>query len=655
MKKLILLLTINFIALNCFAQDQHLVDSLEAQLNNLDAIKLELGNQSPKQNDTIEANILAHLSTIYWGNDPKKSMAYAQQCLSLSEQIAYKRGIAKAYHSMAINSGNNGDFLTALQYYNKTMKVWKVLGDKRGIAGCYINSGNMYTSLGDYPKALKYLFTGLKKAEQIGNKQYMANAFMSLGNVYIRQNNYTDALKVYLSSLKKMKEIGNKNGIANCYGNIGNIYGNQGNFHEALKNYLASLKMLEEVGDKIGIALCYNNIGDVFIKQGNHTEGLKNHFASLKIREENADKLGITMSYLNIGDSYTKQKKYKEAAEYLNKGLLLSKEISVLELIRDSYDFFSKFDSAQGNYSEALQHYKFFIVYRDSIENTENTMKAVALQLNYDFDKKEAATKVAQEKKDIKQRNIRNSIAGGLLLSLIFLMVVFRQRNKISKEKSISEKERKRSDELLLNILPAEIAEELKLKGSAEAQLIEEVTVLFTDFKGFTQLSEKLTPKELVGEINECFSAFDHIMQQYGVEKIKTIGDAYMAAGGLPTPNKTHAEDVVKAALEIQNFMHHHKAEKEAEGKLFFEIRIGVHTGPVVAGIVGIKKFAYDIWGDTVNTASRMESSGEIAKVNISGTTYELVKDKFNCIDRGKIKAKGKGEIDMYFVEGKIE
>jgi class 3 adenylate cyclase len=155
----------------------------------------------------------------------------------------------------------------------------------------------------------------------------------------------------------------------------------------------------------------------------------------------------------------------------------------------------------------------------------------------------------------------------------------------------------------------------------------------------------------LVNEINFCFSAFDHILQKHNVEKIKTVGDAYMCASGLPTLNYTHASDIVTVAIEIRNFMLNHKIEKESKGEIPFEIRIGIHTGPVVAGIVGVKKFAYDIWGDTVNIASRMESSGEAGKINISGNTFELVKDKFNCLYRGKIMAKNKGEIDMYFVE----
>lgn len=213
--------------------------------------------------------------------------------------------------------------------------------------------------------------------------------------------------------------------------------------------------------------------------------------------------------------------------------------------------------------------------------------------------------------------------------------------------------EKRKSDELLLNILPAEIANELRQQGSSSARRYPSVTVMFTDFKDFTKVSEVLTPEQLVAEIDHCFRKFDGIIEQYGVEKIKTMGDAYICAGGLPAMNFTHPEDVVLAALAIRDFMKQYKHSRQETNQPYFEIRIGVHSGPVVAGIVGSKKFAYDIWGDTVNLAARMESSGEIDKVNISGATWQMVKDKFNCTHRGKIDAKNKGAVDMYFAERK--
>lgn len=224
--------------------------------------------------------------------------------------------------------------------------------------------------------------------------------------------------------------------------------------------------------------------------------------------------------------------------------------------------------------------------------------------------------------------------------------------NKVNERTMDLKIEKEKSDELLLNILPYDIAMELKEKGSADAKKFENVTVLFTDFEGFSQIAEEMNAVDLVSEIDYCFKEFDRIIQKHNIEKIKTIGDAYMAVGGLPVTNKTHPIDVVNAALEIKEFMKSHKIRKMNANQPVFEIRIGIHSGNVVAGIVGFKKFAYDIWGDTVNVASRMESSGEIGKVNISGTTYELVKSRFDCRHRGKIQAKNKGEIDMYFVEG---
>lgn len=211
--------------------------------------------------------------------------------------------------------------------------------------------------------------------------------------------------------------------------------------------------------------------------------------------------------------------------------------------------------------------------------------------------------------------------------------------------------EKVKSDQLLENILPREIAKELKAEGEAKPRSFENVSVMFTDFKGFTQYAENMSPVDLVTELNACFCAFDEIMLRNGVEKIKTIGDAYMCAGGLPVVNDTHAVDVVNAAKDVLDFIEKRKEMHIANNAKYLELRIGVHTGPVVAGIVGINRFQYDIWGDTVNMASRLESAGEAGKVNISEATYNLVKDKFECSSRGEIEAKGKGEKKMYFVD----
>ena len=371
------------------------------------------------------------------------------------------------------------------------------------------------------------------------------------------------------------------------------------------------------------------NFSDSANEAINYVEAL--NFFSLMLLQTNNANLAKSMALRGMRKSVT-----------LNNpnGILT---ISIMGTLSEIYNNLKIYDSAY-YYSTLKNQFKDTLYNQQSLNAIDDLTFARNIANIEELQKKKEEDAIAEIGR---QKLLRNGFIIGFVVVLLFAGVFFGQRNKIKKGKKLS-------DELLLNILPEEVAEELKTKGSAEAQLIEEVTVLFTDFKGFTQMAEKFSPKELVAEINECFSAFDYIMEKNGVEKIKTIGDAYMAAGGLPTVNKTHAHDIVSATLDIQKFMSEFKAKREAKGQLFFEVRIGVHTGPVVAGIVGVKKFAYDIWGDTVNTASRIESSGEVGKVNISNTTYESIKDEFNCTQRGKIQAKGKGEIEMYFVEGLI-
>ncbi len=242
------------------------------------------------------------------------------------------------------------------------------------------------------------------------------------------------------------------------------------------------------------------------------------------------------------------------------------------------------------------------------------------------------------------------------LLTVIGLLFFARQKTlrELEEKNKIINEEKRRSDELLLNILPEEVMHELKAHGKTTAKNYSKATVLFADIKDFTTISEQLSPDDLIEGLDAYFERFDKVIEKYDIEKIKTIGDAYVCAGGVPTKSEGNPHLVVQAALDFIYEIDKLRRERRAQGKIPFEFRIGIHTGQLVAGVIGIRKFAYDIWGDTVNMAARMQQSSEAGKINISGATYELVKDKFACIYRGKVEAKNKGEIDMYFVEKAI-
>ena len=210
--------------------------------------------------------------------------------------------------------------------------------------------------------------------------------------------------------------------------------------------------------------------------------------------------------------------------------------------------------------------------------------------------------------------------------------------------------EKKKSDELLLNILPAKIAEELKARNEVEPRFYDSVTIMFTDFMGFTRFAEASEPRTLVNDLNHYFSAFDDIIEKHNLEKLKTIGDAYMCAGGLPDESQVHPQDACRAAIEIQEFVTRTNDQRQKMRLPPWEVRIGIHTGPVMAGIVGKKKSTYDIWGDAVNVASLMESNGEAGRIVISENTYHHVKHEINCEHRGPIEGKNKGVLDTYFV-----
>lgn len=609
------------------------------------------GDEQTERIDTAYINRLNEAAFEKRKSDMDSSYAMAMRAIQLSEEIDYPFGKAHALVIAANYKSSTSDVYTAMGDFNAALEIFRKLlestpGDSAvnlKMAFAHNLIGIAYLRQANHPEALKNLLTALKLREENGDLKGVSYTQNNLGVLQMDQGKYRESIQWFQPSLKIREQLGDTAGMAISNNNIGSAYQEMGILDTAIFYYNKCKELCLMTGDSAGLSLAQMNIGIGYQYMGKYEDALVNLFAAQRNIAELINKVKIL---LNISEIYFAQGKMAESEEYAQKSLQLALQIGNYEFIRKGYLALSQTDSVSGNFSRALQHYKLSVIYNDSIHNEENTRKMVQTQMQYDFDKQIAIAEAEQEKKDIRQRTIRNSITGVLAGALLFLGLVYRQRNKIAGE-------RKRSDALLLNILPAETAEELKSTGSTKAKHFAEATVLFTDFRNFTSMAERLTPQELVNEIHHCYSEFDRITQKYGIEKIKTIGDSYMCAGGVPVSNSTSALDVVSAALDIRDFMFEERQKREAAGLPFFEIRIGCHTGPVVAGIVGIKKFAYDIWGDTVNIASRMESSGDPGKVNISGSTYDKVKDLFHCTHRGKVSAKNKGEIDMYFAERK--
>ncbi|MCB9168397.1 MAG: tetratricopeptide repeat protein [Flavobacteriales bacterium] len=629
MKKSVL--TIPFLALSFIAFSQEIPPE---QQKTLDSLWNIWTNRSAA--DTTRLKAMKQISWDgYLYTHPDSAFYFAQLQYDLAKEKNIKEYMANALTTQGVSLYVQGDYTKAIDYDTRSLKLREEIGDKKGIAASLINIGNIYSDQGDHAKAIDYYTKGLKIFEEL-------------------LRSHPELVKV-------------KNGMATSLNNIGALYGSQGDYANAIEYQTRSLQLREEIGDRKGIAMSLKNIGDIYkdqaelAKSRNDKSGSDSLFfkateyqtQGLKLREEIGDKQGIASSLNSIAHIYEGQGNYSEALAFGQRSLTIATEMGAAIEKRDAAKTLWEINKKVGSHQKALEMYELYITTRDTLQSEEKQREVLRQEYKYEYEKKEAVEQAKQEEKDAiaaeelrRQKLVRNGFMGGFALVAAFAGIFLFQRNRIGKEKD-------RSEELLLNILPEEVAEELKEKGEAEARHIDQVTVLFTDFKGFTAMSEQLTPKDLVKDLNECFSAFDRIVEKHGIEKIKTIGDAYMAAGGLPVPNTTHALDVIQAALEMRDFIAEGKARKIAADLPYFEIRIGIHTGPVVAGIVGVKKFQYDIWGDTVNTASRMESSSEVGQVNISEATYALMKDApgLSFTPRGKVQAKGKGEMKMFFVD----
>ncbi len=576
----------------CFGQNRNVSDSL---------IKIyESGNYDSEERLDLLDKIAQNTP------DPDESLKYSDQLLTEAIAVDSSRYVYRGYRHRGNALEAKGDLSMALENYFKALDISNERRDKKETGQLYTSIAAVYSGMGNRQNVLQYYTNAIEILESLDDKIQYAIALENLGDSYLVWGEPDSALVLFNKSGPIFKAQNRRPYLAYNLGNKGLAFAQKGQEIRAEENISEAIAILEELGDYRPITVYLTSLSDIYADKNDWDAAFTYSLRSLNLAKQYGLKAEMGSAYLKLSELYERT----------------------------------------GYASASLKYYRNYIAFRDSVKN----ITAVQQAADFEVAQKQIELDLANQQKRT-QKIV--AISSGTALFLIFLLAVglYRRNLYIKRTKAIIEKEKDRSDSLLLNILPEETALELKESGVVKANKFESVTVLFTDFEAFTALAEDVNPEVLVNRLGVYFTAFDDIIEKYDLEKIKTIGDSYMCAGGLPFPIKDHAIKMVKAAIEISQFV---KDAKSGESKdaLSFDMRIGINTGPVVAGVVGSKKFSYDIWGDTVNVASRMETNSEAGKINISEHTFELVKDEFNCDYRGEIAVKNRGKMKMYFVNG---
>jgi len=622
-----------------------------AQNTKIDSLKriVETGVKDTSMVVTLNALSKEALNS----EDLKQSLEYARKANELAKRLNYKKGIAYSLKNIGLVQYFQSDFLNVLDSWTQSLKEFESIHDTIGIANLVNNLGAIYYAQGSNVRALDYYLRSLSISEKVKDTYNTSQTLLNIGGLYAEMNNFDKALEYYNKFNDYRNQLNDPQLNVGYLMGVGEVYFEKGLYDEALNYYQEALASNQNITKRADNLL---KLGKVLLKKNDKKKSIEYLNEAFEVAQLNNQQLQMVQAWEGLGEVYM-QDNFEEALKSFKEAEKLAKDIEANDELRDIYQGMSKAYASNKDYKNAFKYKELYIAQKDSLFNLKTDDKIRGLQFDFDLEKKEDQIGLLekesqiQQLKDKKQQTIIYASAIAIFLVFLLALGLYRRYHFIRQTNRIIEEEKNRSDRLLHNILPEETALELKENGKVKAKKFDSVTVLFTDFKGFTEYAKNLSPEELVSSVDYYFSKFDEIMEKYGMEKIKTIGDAYMAVGGLPFQTNDHAYKMLLAAFEIAQFIEESKQNKK-DDITHFDIRIGINTGPVVAGVVGIHKFAYDIWGDTVNVASRMETLSNPGRINISENTYELVKDVFQCKYRGEIEVKNRGMMKMYFVNG---
>jgi adenylate cyclase len=590
----------------------------------LDSLEDLLSSDLP---DTNRVTTLIDYARELWSNNPKQARTLAFEALGIAERVGFMRGNANALNTIGVTYFYQGWYDIALEYYQKSLAIRQTLGDTKGVASSLNN----------------------------------------IGLIYHAQQKYDDALKYLQQALTAYKQIKAINSIAAAYNNIGITYRKKKDFDTSEAMHQSALQMLDGTRNYAGLGLTYNALGILVQERGDNSRALEFQTKAIALYEQSNNRKGLVDAYIGSARALLNLGRTEQALRSLDKAMVLAQGLNARSEIRDCYELLALIEERIGNISGAYYNFRRYEALKDSLFSEEADTKSAQFDAKYDAElrAKQIALLTAEQSRQTLLRNVLITAIFVAMLGTGLLYNRFRLKKRseaalqaanteLSTKNILIEQARFIAEKLLLNVLPQPIAERMQAGEQRIAERFSQVTVLFADIVDFTQLSSSIPPEELVTLLDAVFSDFDALAERYGLEKIKTIGDAYMAVCGVPVPQSDHAERVAYFALEIQRAVERYSIDK-ADGETSpISLRIGIHTGDVVAGVIGKKKFSYDLWGDTVNIASRLQSHGKMGEIQCSGEIYELLKEKCSFEYQGRVSFKGNVSIDAYLLQSLI-
>jgi class 3 adenylate cyclase len=555
------------------------------------------------------------------------SFGKATEAYEASLRLGYKRGQAYAAATLGVRANFFGNVEETMRYGLEALQILEAEQDEVGLGRVYFLLSFAHWGLGNYSEGMEYALRSFDAARASGDKSREAWSLYSLGTFYYDLQDFAQSLEYYNQAMEVTRHVDEHFIKARVLTGIGNVCLGLGDYDRAEQYLLEGLDLSYIINNPPMTARVIDDLGLIAMRRGNVERADELFAESLRLREETRQRRGVITTLINLASLRAQQQRVEEAIEHLQRALAIAEDLAAKPRMYRIHQLFAEIYEQAGNDSRALWHFKTYHRLKDEVTGDQQNLRYKTLQTRHQADR------AAAEAEIFRLKNVELAQAN----------------EELAQAYKLVENERSRAETLLLNVLPPSIASRIQTGETVIADRFEDVTVLFVDIVNFTQLSARNEPEEMVEMLNWVFSVFDNLTERFGLEKIKTIGDAYMIASGIPTPRPDHAEAAARMALvmvdEFRTF--------SLQAGLQTTVRVGIHSGPVVAGVIGKKKFIYDLWGDTVNTASRMESHGEAGKIHLSEDVVERLAGKgFLFEQRSVMEIKGKGMMQTYFLVG---